>query len=398
MKNRFIIWSALLVIFATPCFSQTLSQDAEGKSTILYQGGNISLDIAKENLTFAYSNHANLSLRPYTLGVPKFAWGVNAYGKNEDSKSLLFERGKFQPNVGFGGFLGLSFKLDDNPSAEELKKVEEEIEAMNKSREIVLEQIKLLEPKRDKRSKTKLAQRKVQLKTLEKAITDKDAIREKLGSKVIRKRSLIYVKGGRSATSFKREESNLSGIPLSKSFINQDFKGGNFGIGINYERGSWLFGLEAENEFTNNFETLTKSTYTLTNTETSGANTLESKKEITAYSGNYQKYRSTNINFDAILFSAIGNNENDYIAWNFYLRHKISNATSIMPTYTNIGAGAYFFNKSNKFLGGIYVEAPDAFEKIESKKVEPNFKKIHDRLTFGVVARFSFSSILGTNN
>lgn len=392
MKKYLLLFS--LVVISNILSAQTLAQDAEGKSSILYQGGSIGIDITKANLTFAYTN---LGLAP-TSDVSrksKFIWGVNASGKNNDGITNLFEKGYFQPEASLGGFVGLKYRFDSKPPS--IESLEKEKEPLINEKIQINNQIEELLGKTDDTSKNKLIELRKKQKELDEKIQAINDRREEVNKTRVRKLGLLYLKGGRSATSFKLAEDNTDPEAFSKKFNTKNFYGGYLGLGINYERGRWLFGSSLDYEFTNNTELLTKQTYTVTTTETVGNQTLESKKEITAFSEDYHSYKRVNLNADVILFSSIDDEERNYIAWNFYLRHKMSQSKNVMPTYTNLGLGAYFFNKSNKFLGGIYVEAPDAFEKKEAMKSDPNFRAIQNRLSFGVVARFNFASLIGPN-
>jgi len=392
MKNRIVGLIALFVGGLNFASAQTLSQDADGKSTIVYQGANISLDLTKANLTFDFTNLGSLTKTLDRTWKPKLAWGINAYGKNEEGTSFLFNRGELQASAGLGGFLGLRFRID--PASGKERILNRDIYSLVKNADrnrLIINSLKNKKPM-DTLQINALTK---EIESLESEFLQKQDALKALEEGIPRQILLFYVKGGRNATSFKLEEVNPIGVPISKTFTTTDFYGGNLAVGANYEVGRWLLGLEVNREFTNNFETLNKSTYILKNTEVSGVNTLESQKEFVAYSGSYKRYKRIDLNFDAIVFSSFGGKEKEYIAWNLYVRHKISESKLIMPTYTNVGLGAYFFNKSNKFLGGFYVEAPDTFESAESKKNEPNYKRLHDRLTFGLVARFSFSAIVG---
>lgn len=382
----------LFLIISSTVTAQTLTQDAEGQSTVLYQGGNVGIDITKANLTFAYTN---LGLAPTsdTSNKFKFIWGVNASGKNNDGLTNIFERGYFQPEASLGGFVGVKYRFDTKPAS--LETLETQKEPLVKEKKEVNKAIDELKEKTDVVSIAKLTELKKKQKELDEKIQAINDQREKINNTRVRKLGIIYLRGERNATSFKLVEEVADAGSFSKKFNNKDFYGGTIGLGLNYETGKWLFGSSLDYEFTNNTELLTKQTYTLTTTETIGNQSLENKKEITAFSGNYNSYKRLNLNADVILFSSIDDEKRNYIAWNFYLRHKISQSKDVMPTYTNVGLGAYFFNKLNKFLGGVYVEAPDVFEKKEAQKLDPNFRAIHNRLSFGLVARFNFASILG---
>ena len=112
MKKYLLLFS--LVLISNVLSAQTLAQDAEGKSSVLYQGGSIGIDITKANITFAYTNLGLAPASDVSL-KSKFIWGVNASGKNNDGVTNLFEKGYFQPEASLGGFVGLKYRFDSKP-------------------------------------------------------------------------------------------------------------------------------------------------------------------------------------------------------------------------------------------------------------------------------------------
>lgn len=392
MKKQ-IILITLSVLTVNCLKAQTLNQDADGNSTIIYQGSNVSFDLTKTNLSFSYTNLGLLSTKADVSKKFRPVWGVNINGKNSDGIADLFKRGDFQPEAGLGGFIGIKYRFDEKPQT--LSNLEQQKEPLVIEKIQVNNKLEELKAKTDQSSKEEIEQLTKRKKELEKKIQDIQDKREEINKTRTRKLALFYLRGGRNATSFKLAKDNPDTTGFTKTFENKNFEGGFLGVGINYEYGRWLLGLGIDYEYTNNFDDLNKSTYTLTTKEIKGNQTLESHKEITAFSGNFQTYQRTNLNMDFIMFSKLDEDNRNYIAWNLYIRHKISHTTSITPTYTNIGAGAYFFNKSNKFLGGVYIEAPDFFQDVERTKDAPNFREIQNRLTFGVVAKFNFGSVVG---
>lgn len=393
MKRITLIFTIILAYCLNPISAQTLNQDAEGNSSLVYQGGNIGLDLTKTNLSFSYTNLGLTTAKKDVSKEFKPVWGITAYGKNNEGISDIFKQGQIQPDAGLIGLIGVKYRFDEKP--QNLSELE------NKKKPLVEEKIRLnkeiesLICKTDEANKKRLEDLKIKQNEIAAEIQLIQDERKNINKNRVRRMGLFYLRGGKSGTSFKMVKDNPDSIGLSKIFENHDFSGGFFGFGANYEHGRWLIGLSIDYEFTNNLNTLTKSTFTITTAETYGDETLENKKEIIGYTGDYSTFKRTNINIDAVMFTSLDDDKKSYITWNFYLRHKISNSTKVLPTLTDIGVGAFFFNKENKFLGGVYIEAPDFFQNIERTKDDPDLKEIQKRLTFGVVARFNFALIVG---
>ncbi|MBX2899826.1 MAG: hypothetical protein KF775_09245 [Cyclobacteriaceae bacterium] len=379
MKKLLFIISMLSTMHAG---AQTLNQDAEGKSTLLYYGGAMGFDLSKTRLAFTYSNLTDGGKKCNLL------WGVNAYGTNNSSVANIFSGGEIQPESGLSGIVGYQKRFDEIPA--------EIAEAKSKKDLLTIEREALWdEESKEPGGSTRYAAIQERLAEIESEWSRLNDIIERKQSGLKRKLFTIYAKLGGSSKAFKLAKPNPS-TGFTTIFEDEKFKGENYGIGANLEMGRWLFGIQWSHEYVNNLSELTSKTYTITTTETAGNQTLVTKKDISAYtSSSYKKFAQDNINFDAIIFSRL--QESNFVAWNFYVRNKISADKSVVPTYTNLGLGGYFFNRQNKFLGGIYVELPDVSQSLEKTKPEPEIRKIEDRLVFGVVARFNFSSIIGPN-
>lgn len=378
--NKILI--IILILSSLHANAQTLNQDAEGKSTLLYYGGAVGFDLSKTRLAFTYSN--------LTDGEKKcnFLWGVNAYGTNNSSVANIVSGGEIQPESGLSGIVGYQKRFDKIPA--EIANAEQQKDLLTVEREALWD-----EESKEPPSSTRYAAIQQRLAEIDLEWNRLNDIIDRKQSGLKRKLFTVYAKLGGSSKAFKLAKPNPS-TGFTTIFEDEKFKGENYGVGANLEFGRWLFGLQWSHEYANNLTELTTKTYTLTTTETVGNQTLVTKKDISAYtSSNYKEFTQDHINFDAIIFSKL--QESNFVAWNFYVRHKITADKIIVPTYTNLGLGGYFFNRQNKFLGGIYVELPDASQSLEKTKPEPEIRKIEDRLVFGVVARFNFSSIIGPN-
>jgi hypothetical protein len=392
MRFQNILIALFSVLLANDLLAQTLNQDAEGNSSIVYEGGNIGFDLTKTNLAISYTNLGLLSTNAET-SFWKPLWGINIYGNISEGIANIFTRGNFQPQSGLIGLLGVRHRFDPKP--QELIEVENQKDSLIMERNEVRKKIDSIKGASDTLKDTTLQAKKGELACLNNHIQELQNKRKEINNGRTRSLLVLYGRIGKNAISFKLAQENPDTTALSKKFENKYYSGGFFGAGINFEYGRWLFGGAIDREYTNNFDELSKSVYVITTKETKGNQTLENKKEITAYSGNLCYYQRTNLNLDIIMFLKLDNNDRNYMALNSYIRHKISDSPGIMPTFTNIGIGAYFFNKSNKLLGGAYFEAPDIFRNMENKKSNTNDGEIQKRITIGIVAKFNFASIMG---
>ncbi|MBK9719495.1 MAG: hypothetical protein IPO85_18660 [Saprospiraceae bacterium] len=148
-----------------------------------------------------------------------------------------------------------------------------------------------------------------------------------------------------------------------------------------------------------NFSNLSSKEYTLRTTDTSRNQSLISEKKITAYSGKYSKVESNQLNLDLLKEFKLG--DTSRLITNLYYRGSLfSRDTVYLRNISNIGLGIYFLGKKSKFLGGLYVELPDINNNIEKSmpESERNIRPPLKKLTFGIVTKFSISSILGFVN
>jgi len=145
-----------------------------------------------------------------------------------------------------------------------------------------------------------------------------------------------------------------------------------------------------------NFPSLRSKDYTLRTTNTAGNQTLIDEQKITAYPGKYSRVETNQLNIDWVAGYRLA--DTSRLLVNLYLRRSLaSRDTGLLKNYTNIGAGFYFVNKKRNFLGGLYVELPDVNNNFEKGKPvdDLNIKSPFQKLLFGIVAKFSLSSVLG---
>lgn len=385
---RKIIIALIFIAASISSNAQILNQDAEGKSSINYQGGNIGIDITQTRLSFTYNN-LGYSPSKKLYNDSRYIWGVSAQGENKESIANLFSRGEIIPQTQLSGMFGWRWRKEDvSPTTKS------ELEEKYELRKDIINDILDLNIKLS--NETDEVKKLVIRDNLKKLEEEQFIIQNNISQlNSLKRRQVVmpYVRAGRSAIAFKHAvtiSNNAEGV--STKFESEKFKGNFVGIGLNLETGSFLFGGYIENEHVNNFSHLSKATYTITTTEVVENQTIEAEEKITAYKGNYDTYNRVNYYIDCIYFQSLP--EMNYLAWNVYYRYRQNNNAQATPSYSDIGLGAYFFNQGNKFLGGVYIEAPDLNQDLERSKENPDLRDLHNRLTFGIVARFNFSSIL----
>jgi hypothetical protein len=212
------------------------------------------------------------------------------------------------------------------------------------------------------------------------------------------KRITPFIFGGIDARNFSLY-TGLNSSSLAKSFTDTLYRGGQFGIGINGQIGSWWLGITYAYVDGDNFSNLSSKEYALRTTDTSRNQALISEKKITGYSGKYAKVESNQLNIDLLKEFKLG--DTSRLITNLYYRGSLfSRDTAYLKNISNIGLGVYFLGKKSKFLGGLYVELPDINNNIEKSKPESErgIRPPYKKLTFGVVTKFSIASIMGFVN
>lgn len=218
---------------------------------------------------------------------------------------------------------------------------------------------------------------------------------EDFQKRVLAKFSLFLFSTGEAST-FKRVEAIDTTKP-SKSFVKEEYRGGSFGVGINYQIGRLKIGATYSRKLTNNFALLDKEDYKLTTTTKGSGQTLVQEKSITAYTGKYGRAFINEFNVDLMYSFRLDRESNNYCMVNPYMRGTYnSNDQTVLPNNYSLGMAMYFYGDSSKLLGGFYVELYDVGNNIERQKpeVEQHIKKPYNRLTFGVLAKLNLNSII----
>jgi hypothetical protein len=209
-----------------------------------------------------------------------------------------------------------------------------------------------------------------------------------------------FLMGGIRARSFKRYL-GLSSPDFSKSFQDTLYRGGNFGLGLNFQfREIWL-GITYAYNNTDNFSQLTSKDYTIRTVDTAGSTSFIQEKKVTAYPGKYARVEVNELNIDLLFSIKMDATDTARILINPYLRANLfSRDTAFLRNTTNLGLGAYFLGKNRKFIGGLYVELPDVNNNREKAKPaeEQNIRPPFKRLSFGIITRFNISSVFNFSN
>jgi len=225
--------------------------------------------------------------------------------------------------------------------------------------------------------------------------TLRDIAVEGVWKKIMPFRATIFLLGGINARGFTLYN-GLTSANLSQSFQDTLFRAGNIGLGVNFQVANYWLGATYSYINADNFPSLRSKEYTLRTTNTAGNQTLIGEQKITAYPGKYSRVETNQLNIDWVAGYRLA--DTSRLLVNLYLRSSLaSRDTGFLKNYTNIGAGFYFVNKKRNFLGGLYVELPDVNNNFEKGRPvdEMNIKSPFQKLLFGIVAKFSPSSILG---
>ncbi len=427
--------------------AQWLTQSADSKGSFLFKGSNVTFDIAKTDITLNLNNlYKPVELRAGALNH-RFIYGLNVNAKNEDGTAALISSGDFNASGSFNVYAGFQWSNMNNEMYEEAKsKINKKIVATTnfqladfpkkarkivqnkvgasalptaKAQQIITDWNKFLDTSTPpqflsnvgayadqgdpiiKQLKTDVIQESQLIidkyaKQTQKLLNQLSQLKQTADDEDLWKLTLFGLQGI-DASSFKRIDT-INHANFSKSFISESFRGNRTGIGINYQRNRWRFGLSYAYRITNNLGDLKKKDYKVTSTTVSGSQTLTQETTYSAYSGSYAEVELMELNLDAIYTVFLGEESNTYALVNPYYRGNLySRNQAVLPSNYSAGLGFYFFNKKAKFLGGFYMEVPDLDNAI-AKSVpvaDQNIRPALQKLTFGIVGKFSLSSLMG---
>lgn len=438
-----------LTVFAVFCVlhvhSQGVTQSAEGKSTIPIRGTAIGIDLGKTELSFGYNN---LNGAVETKAV-RPVFGAEVRVKNEEGLGNLFSAGDLVPSGSLNLYGGVTFSnigsdnqttltklrnaevdrfkkwqtdfrksldtelgkliddrvkgiTDGNNRTVVFKKLKDPLASLT-NKEEYFEKISGLSDD-DAEIQVVYDQVKEYAKLQQKAFTkEKTAFVEKLKdyykqfSATNNRRLTPFVFGGINAIGFK-QFTGVDSSNLANSTKDIDERGGQFGLGINYQwRNIWL-GFTFSRLQSNNFSLLKKKEYTIRKTINLAPSSLVEETKVTAYSGTYGEVDLSNVNVDVVMRIRLDKEYKNYMLLNPYLRGSVASSdTALLPNKTNLGIGLYFLPNNSKFLGGIYLELPDVANNAEKRKDadEQNLRPPFKRLSFGIVTKLNLSTIMG---
>ncbi len=440
--GRCLAYTMLLALFlSTSAQAQITSQDADGQSSILYQGSNINFDLGKAALSATWNNYRKSALdSPHIL-----IWGLSASSKNKDGLSELFNQGKLTTLSRLDGFIGLRI----NGTKQELA-LNNRITALYRSAAIrdyiaalnyptalpgwvntsdAADRVELRDTlkammkhsagfDKDLASLTELEAR---FKTAGRpaaaaaiqVVADSLTARQKkiaalqtdflaaqhqivsLNAELTEYRSnhvshswTIYLNGGWNANKFNFYSGDTTRPSLSARFDTVKFWGGFIDLGVNYDFGAhWTFGASIGYERYNNLDSFSTNDFDLETVSTVNNQELIQDTKYSAYTGHYVAYNRYNLKTDALYFGKV-NDDYRYV-WNvLYTRLIAPFGTSAIRSIWNAGSCITFYKSSGKFSGGIYVQSTDVFDHMGAGN------SFGSRLSFGVVAKYSFQSIV----
>lgn len=455
MKNsniRISILTIFLLNIRIVSFSQGITQDATGKSSIVFPGTNIGLNVQETSFDFNYARFSKKTIpNPYEGG--HFVSGIRLQGKNTEGLANLFSEGTSSPSTsgklvfgytfnlipeGFTEFkefveksVGLDAKIQDfedmymerieklytdkiellwkenTINIDEAEKLKKGIKAClklhtnEKLRDDIVNQNfgAILQPLMlsffDNVIKTKIDEHIKNLKLISRKSESMEETISIFRQNHPIRRITVYGSLGVNTVGFKYF-TKLDTNSLRKSFPDTTYIGFEGHVGINYQYGgNWLFGLALGASKISNFDSFNKIEYTSRNTQTYGGQQLVSEKKITAYAPDknpFQYLWQTTLEIDIVNYSKIG--KDGILALNPYFRANWSENIKVVPNVSKVGIGGYFYKSNGSFLGGLYLEFNDLANNLSNFNDKPAAKTIN-RINFGLVAKVAIASIFG---
>jgi len=350
--KRIFLWIGIIVL-CSGAQAQIVAEDARGESSVITRNSNISFNLNEAALAASWNNFRKLAIeKPVQL-----VWGLSASGSNKEGLSDLFNGAKLTPRSKLGAFIG--FRKSYQTTTLQLLKRIREIEDAN--------------PDKNETSLNAIRQ-------LNKQIQENRNTRHS--------RSLTaYINTGLHADNF-RLYKNPEASALSGRFEKVNFRGGFADFGLNYEYAPrWTLGIALGYERYNNLDSLSSTNYTLTNSTTVNSAQLITESKFSAYQGAYTAYNRINLKTDILYFARVSD---DYrLVWNtLYTRLVLPLQQKQIHQVFQTGTAVNFYKSEGKFAGGLYLQSNDLFNSLQSTD------QFHERLSFGIVAKYSFSSII----
>ncbi len=445
MKHCILALTAILL--GGQLFAQGFTQSAEGKSTLLFKGTGIGIDITQANINVDVNN---MTQKVLAASEARAIYGINVKAKNEEGIGGLFSTGDFVPTAAGQLYAGVTFSntnalarsmaalqkeaLDKNVvgwrtarAAEFVKtitgliedesgKIEQESRraafvasmkkniSANASRPVFLfyTTIKEKEPgdtEQEVAAKRIIKESAFQLyksfkqwnDSIQLQVTQKKEEYDKLS----RFRITIFGFGEKSGLSFKQFV-RYDSANLSSSFKNLTVSGGKIGAGINVQWRNLWAGLTYSYVDGNNFKELVPREFVWSRETTTLGQTITEESKITAYKGAFSQVEYNELNADLVYNLRFGDSAKYNVLLNPYVRANLFSRKPDLLTnnITNVGLGMYFFQHRSRLMGGFYLELPDVSNNYAKAantgdELRPGLR----RLSVGVVTKFNISSL-----
>jgi hypothetical protein len=350
---------ALIIVFLgcllpqLPVRAQLVAEDAKGESSILLNASGIGLNLTEAALSANWNNFRKLAIeKPHQT-----IWGISARGSNSGGISELFNGGQFTAHSSISGFFGLK-KQYQHSTFEMLRRIREIQESETFPNEEAINTVRKLN------DLVKSARKKQPSKALS-----------------------LYVYTGLITDNFKLYADNGS-TSLPARFRTVAFRGAFAAAGLNYEYGPrWTLGMSAGFERSNNLDSLLSRSYTISNNVESGNTQLSSETKYIAYAGEYLVYSRISFKSDVLYFAKVSDEYR--LVWNtLYTRIFLPVHERRISSQIQAGTAINFYKSEGKFAGGLYAQSNDVFNGIHSAD------HFTERISFGIVARYAFGSIL----
>ncbi|AUC14928.1 hypothetical protein BTO06_07155 [Tenacibaculum sp. SZ-18] len=439
-----LIFTILIVLFLFEVKGQSLSQDSEGYSTIILPSTNFNLDVADKKANFNISSYLNKKGEKLKSTQAGWLIGGEINAEVENEIGSLFSGGDIASNAEINILFGRKWFGENVPElGEKLKK-------LRKGRKNLQNEIALFNDRYDAFLKDLLDNNKIDFKLSKmvqfyvsttdenREILDKklDSIQKGIANGTILDREIsndsydkikkynikehqnnikknrvisdsinvlektyrfsfkkLFIRSGISGTNF-RYDLGQDSTTVDSRFEKRNFEGWNLEVGYNIQyMQDHFFGWSYEIRKTNNLSDLKEREYTLTKVDpTVTDGTFSNSTNVKAFSGTFDSFNRHSLNFDYIWVTPIkkdDKNSNTFLSLNPYFRHRIYDNSLKFRNNTVLGIALNVFNsEKQKIMGGISIQTNDLFG-VHAK----DESVLGDRISIGLVAKFSFSGI-----
>ncbi len=429
-------------------FGQSLSQDADGFSTIILPSTNFNLDIADNEANFNFATYLRKNKKPLKASESGWLIGGDLKGKVENEIASIFSGGNVATNAeanfvfgrkGYKEWLNDDDQIRKTKLEKEKKKIDLEIDntrqkyyeflesLLNKkeidsviyktafyylleNNEEVAKEIKeSLDLIKAELNEVPIEERKYDPTVLDVIVGKRtDKFKRDLGDSRLKSKSIndlerektkfffhkIYFRGGLNGSNFKFDLGQDS-TTVESRFEERDFNGWNAELGYNIQyMDDHFFGFSYQLRQTNNLSDLEEQEFTLVTKDTTITDgQFTSSTSVKAFSGEYEEFKSHSLNFDYVWVTPIKDKDNNtsdvFLAINPYIRHRIYDGSKKLKNNTVLGVALNAFSsKKQKIMAGLSIQTNDLFRVHDDE--EP---VLRDRIGIGLIARFSFSGI-----